>query len=154
MRPPGGGWIREDTGVYQGWEVTPFYDSLLSKLVSWGKNREEAIERMTRALKEYCILGVPTNIPFHSFTLGTKEFQSGDYSTAFIGSVFTPLMLSGRNDEGRIPAVLASLFAFWRDQERKRGVYMASAGTSTKAGAASSWAISGRREAMNRYPVR
>ncbi len=65
ITPPTGPGVRVDTGVYPGFEISPYYDSLISKLICWGETRGEAILRMRRALEEYRILGVKTNIPFH-----------------------------------------------------------------------------------------
>ena len=69
MFVPTGPGVRVDTGVYSGFEVTPYYDSLISKLIVWGETRAEAILRMRRALEEYRIIGVKTNIPFHQALL-------------------------------------------------------------------------------------
>ena len=83
-RSPGGPGIRVDSGVHTGYTISPFYDSMVSKLVSWGKNRTEAIERMRRALYEYIIVGVKTNIPFHKAVLRNPHFIKGELSTHFI----------------------------------------------------------------------
>jgi len=157
IRQPGGTGIREDSGIYQGWEISPFYDSLLSKLVSWGRTREEAIKRMKRALREYCINGVPTTIPFHSWALETREFLAGNYTTAFIDSVFIPSLGIEKEGGERMPAVLAGIFAFWRDQKKSSGLLSVSANheerrRERRRGYA--WAHSGRREAVDRFPGR
>jgi pyruvate carboxylase subunit A len=81
---PGGPGVRVDSGVYAGFEIPPFYDSLISKLVVWGQNREEAIIRMERALWEYQITGVKTNIPMHQVILQDDYFKRGEYTTHFI----------------------------------------------------------------------
>ncbi|MFC1930166.1 hypothetical protein ACFLW6_04865, partial [Chloroflexota bacterium] len=81
---PGSIGIRLDSGVYAGYTVPPYYDSLVAKLCSWGKNREEAMERMQRALYEYIIIGPITNIPFHLAVLENETFRKGDYATTFI----------------------------------------------------------------------
>jgi pyruvate carboxylase subunit A len=73
-----------DSGIYGGFTVPPFYDSLLSKLCVWGRDRKEAIERMKRALWEYRITGIKTNIPFHEVVLRNGYFLRGDYTTHFI----------------------------------------------------------------------
>lgn len=80
----GGIGIRVDSGVYSGYVIPPFYDSMISKLVSWGRNREEAIERMKRALDEFIISGVSTTIPFHRKLMDNKIFRSGDFDTGFL----------------------------------------------------------------------
>lgn len=65
-------------------QVPPNYDSLLGKLVVWGEDRTQAIERMKRALDETVIAGVPTTIPYHKLILDTPDFRSGDVDTGFI----------------------------------------------------------------------
>jgi pyruvate carboxylase subunit A len=83
-RSPGGPGIRVDSGVYTGYVIPPYYDSLISKLVAQGRDRNEAIARMERALYEYIILGVNTNIVFHKAVLRNRRFRSGDINTNFI----------------------------------------------------------------------
>ncbi len=81
---PSGPGIRVDSGIYAGYDVPPFYDSLLSKLIVWGRDRKEAMERMKRALMEYKITGIKTNIPFHEVVLKNDYFVKGEYTTHFI----------------------------------------------------------------------
>ncbi len=83
-RSPGGVGIRVDSGVYNRYVIPPFYDPMISKLVAWGRDREEAILRMRRALYEYIIVGVRTNILFHKAVMENPRFVSGDLSTRFI----------------------------------------------------------------------
>jgi len=83
-RSPGGVGIRVDSGVHTRYTISPMYDPMISKLVAWGRNRDEAIQRMRRALYEYVIVGVKTNIPFHKAVMENKRFQSGDLGTHFI----------------------------------------------------------------------
>ncbi len=83
-RSPGGIGIRVDSGVYNRYTITHYYDPMISKLVAWGRDREEAILRMRRALYEYIIVGVKTNIPFHKAVMENPHFVSGDFSTKFI----------------------------------------------------------------------
>ncbi|UCG82860.1 MAG: acetyl-CoA carboxylase biotin carboxylase subunit [Dehalococcoidia bacterium] len=82
--PPGGFGVRVDGGVYSGYAIPFYYDSLMAKLLSWGRTRDEAIETMKRALKEYHIEGVKTNIPFHIVALDNESFRAGDYTTNFV----------------------------------------------------------------------
>jgi len=81
---PGGPGIRVDSGVYAGFTIPPYYDSLIAKLCAWGKDRKECIQRMERALWEYQITGVKTNIAFHEVMLYNKAFASGKYNTGII----------------------------------------------------------------------
>ncbi|WP_421078197.1 acetyl-CoA carboxylase biotin carboxylase subunit [Methanothermococcus sp. Ax23] len=83
-RSPGGPGIRLDSGVYGGAEIPPYYDSLIAKLIAYGKDRNEAIARMRRALSEYMIIGITTNIPFHRAVMEESDFIKGDISTHYI----------------------------------------------------------------------
>lgn len=82
--PPGGPGIRVDTHVYAGYTIPPYYDSLIAKVIAWGKDREEAISRMKRALQEFDIGGVKTTIPFHLRVLENAFFRRGEIYTNFV----------------------------------------------------------------------
>ena len=81
---PGGHGVRLDTHVYAGYQVPPFYDSLISKLIVVAQTREEAILKMQRALDEYIIEGIKTTIPFHQRLMRNDRFRSGDFTTKFM----------------------------------------------------------------------
>ena len=81
---PGGPGIRVDTHVYEGYEIPPYYDSLIAKLIAWGRTRAEAIERMERALEEFVIEGLDTTISFHLNVIRSEDFQKGNYDTGWI----------------------------------------------------------------------
>lgn len=83
-RSPGGTGIRVDSGVYSGCTIPPFYDSMISKLVAWGRDRNEAVERMRRALYEYVISGIKTNISFHLAVLENERFLNGEFNTGLM----------------------------------------------------------------------
>ncbi|MCL2141972.1 MAG: acetyl-CoA carboxylase biotin carboxylase subunit [Methanimicrococcus sp.] len=83
-RSSGGPGIRVDSGVHTGYTISPYYDSMISKLCAYGQTRDEAIERMKRALYEYVVIGVTTNIPFHKAVMENEEFVKGNLSTKFI----------------------------------------------------------------------
>lgn len=83
-RSPGGPGVRLDSGVYMNYTIPTFYDSMISKLITWGGTRADAIARMKRALSEYIILGVKTTIPFHKAILRNPNFIKGDLNTHFI----------------------------------------------------------------------
>ncbi len=84
---PGGPGIRIDTHCFQGYEVPPYYDSLLAKVIAWGRDRAEAVARMQRALDEFTIVGVTTNIPAHKKILASELFRSGQVTTHLIDTV-------------------------------------------------------------------
>ncbi|MEG3439999.1 acetyl-CoA carboxylase biotin carboxylase subunit [Pannus brasiliensis CCIBt3594] len=88
--PPGGPGVRMDSHVYTDYEIPPYYDSLIGKLIVWGENRETAIKRMKRALRECAITGVPTTINFHQRILETPAFLAGDVYTNFIQEHLLP----------------------------------------------------------------
>ncbi|MEO2118041.1 MAG: acetyl-CoA carboxylase biotin carboxylase subunit [Methanocaldococcus sp.] len=83
-RSPGGPGVRIDSGVCGGAEIPPYYDSMIAKLITYGNSREEAIARMKRALKEYVIIGVKTNMPFHRAVLEEENFLKGNISTHYV----------------------------------------------------------------------
>ena len=84
LRTPSGPGVRDDSGVYEGWEVPLFYDPMISKLATWGATRGEAIARMQRALGEYHVGGIRTTIPFFQAVLKDEEFRQGDIDTGYI----------------------------------------------------------------------
>jgi acetyl-CoA carboxylase, biotin carboxylase subunit len=89
LQAPGGPGVRDDTGVFEGWTVPVDYDPLLSKLAVWGENRGEALGRMRRALEEYEITGIKTNLPFFRRVLAHREFIEGNFDTGFIDRLLT-----------------------------------------------------------------
>jgi acetyl-CoA carboxylase, biotin carboxylase subunit len=88
LRVPSGPGIRDDSGIYEGFEVPVYYDPLLSKLVAWGRTRAECIHRMRRALEEYQVLGIKTTIPFYQRVMTDPVFLSGNFTTSYIDDVF------------------------------------------------------------------
>lgn len=81
---PGGPGVRVDTAIYSGYEVTPYYDSLIAKLITWGEEREEAINKMSGALEEFIIEGIKTTIPLHLKIMNDPNFRQGDFHTHYI----------------------------------------------------------------------
>jgi acetyl-CoA carboxylase biotin carboxylase subunit len=85
--PPSGPGIRVDSHLFSGYEVPPYYDSLLAKLVAWGRDRPEAIARMLRALDELTVTGISTNIAFHKGVLASEVFRSGQVTTHLLDTL-------------------------------------------------------------------
>jgi acetyl-CoA carboxylase biotin carboxylase subunit len=139
LREPGGLGIRNDTGVYEGFEVSIHYDPMISKLVAWGATREEANARMQRALSEYVIHGPTTNIEFHRWILRHPRFQKGDFDTRFIQQEFTALPPRGDGLEN--VAIAAAVIAALDGEEAKPAARAAS-------GPASAWRAAALREAL------
>ncbi len=88
--PPGGPGVRVDSHVYTGYEIPPFYDSLIGKLIVWGKDRNTAIKRMNRALNECAVTGIPTTINFHLTLLNKKKFMEGKIHTKYVEEELLP----------------------------------------------------------------
>ncbi len=118
-REPGGPGVRVDSGVVERSEIPIYYDPMIAKLCTWGKDRQEAIDRMLRAISEYRICGVSTTLAFHETVLDHEKFRSGDLSTHFIDDYFADREFGVSEDEHilRAAAVAASLFDF---QDSKR----------------------------------
>ena len=88
--PPGGPGVRVDSHVYTGYEIPPFYDSLIGKLIVWGKDRNAAIKRMNRALNECAVTGIPTTINFHLNLLEKQKFKEGKIHTKYVEEELLP----------------------------------------------------------------
>ena len=88
--PPGGPGVRVDSHVYTGYEIPPFYDSLIGKLIVWGKDRNTAIKRMNRALNECAVTGIPTTINFHLTLLNKPKFKEGKIHTKYVEEELLP----------------------------------------------------------------
>ena len=88
MHIPGGYGVRVDKAVYTGYTIPPFYDSMIAKLITKGKTRQDAIKKMRHALDEFIIEGVPTTIPFHQRIFELPEFVAGDYDIGFVETVY------------------------------------------------------------------
>lgn len=116
LHEPSGPGVRVDSSLYLGQEITTYYDSLLAKVITWGPDRETAIERMRRALQEYTIVGVKTTIPFHLFALADPDFRAGRLSTDFLGQKALQLQEAGRHQK-----VLAALGAAVLAHQVQRG---------------------------------
>ncbi len=88
MHVPGGYGVRVDKAVYTGYTIPPFYDSMIAKLITRGKTRQDAIRKMRNALDEFIIEGVPTTIPFHQRIFELPEFIAGDYDISFVETIY------------------------------------------------------------------
>ncbi len=108
--PSEGYGIRNDSGVCAGFTVTHLFDPLLAKLIVWGSNRSEAIQRMQRALREYAIGGVATTIPFCNFVMKHKNFIHGDFDISFVEKHYKNMESTSSETNTRIAASLAVAF--------------------------------------------
>jgi acetyl-CoA carboxylase biotin carboxylase subunit len=118
VRRPLGPGVRNDVGIYAGAEVSLFYDPLLGKLITWGRDREEARLRMAQALEEYIVEGIRHNMPFHRWLVASEPFIRGEMDTGFIEKHFRPeLAEDDRDDVQRAAAIAAAIDAV---EERNR----------------------------------
>jgi acetyl-CoA carboxylase biotin carboxylase subunit len=141
---PTGAGVRVDTGVYPGFEISPFYDPLISKLVVWGETRAQAILRMRRALEEYRIIGVKTNIPFHQTMMDSLRFMGGQYDTRFVEERFSMAEPESADvSRKEIAAVMATLVAHQQAQRASQIVMRNERDTSN-------WKWVGRWERIHR----
>jgi acetyl-CoA carboxylase biotin carboxylase subunit len=149
-RPPDGIGVRVDSGVYQGAVVTVHYDPMVGKLIAWGADRREAIDRLRRALSEFVVKGIRTSIPFHQRVLRHPVFLEGRYDTGFIDDHMDG-GAGGVDEDGdeleaarRTAFVLAAIASYRRDKQRA-----AHARPATEQGRAEDpWKSFGRRAQM------
>ena len=141
---PTGPGVRVDTGVFPGFEITPYYDPMIAKLIVWGETRAQAILRMRRALEEYRIVGVRTNIPFHQTLMDSTRFMGGQFDTRFVEERFSMEGASESSEiEMEIAAILATLVAH---KETERAVQIVRGNERDT----SNWKWVGRWERMHR----
>lgn len=109
IRPQGAG-VRVDDGYEQGLDVSIYYDPMIAKLITYGKDRSEAIDRMRRAIAEYQITGVKTTLPFCDFVLTHPEFVDGSFTTKFVESHYDPetLKVQPTNEISEVAALIAN----------------------------------------------
>jgi acetyl/propionyl-CoA carboxylase alpha subunit len=139
LTTPTGPGVRVDSGIYFGSEVTPYYDSMMAKLIVLGETRGEAILRMRRALEEFRITGVTTTLPLHIQLMNSTRFQAGQIDTSFLEHTFnfnqTPTI-----ENIQIAAMAATMVAHQRNQQ---AILLHQGGPSP-------WRLYGRREALDR----
>ena len=142
---PGGPWVRVDSGVEEGSEVGVYYDPLIAKLVVWGETRDAAIRRMHRALSEYRVVGLKTNIRFNRWVMENQTFQSGKFDTRFINLEFIPDHLEDKNNESEISAAIAAVL--W-EQKRKSIPQFDMNAKPSQNGTQNSWKQAGRTRSL------
>jgi acetyl-CoA carboxylase, biotin carboxylase subunit len=122
LRAPSGPNVRDDSGVYPGYTVPTVYDPMISKLSVWAPTRPEAIARMRRALAEYVVKGITTNIRYLRAILAHPEFVEGNYDTGFLPRAHSALL--GRHDHalGEVALLASVLDAYQRDARRRRSL--------------------------------
>ena len=110
LRVPNGPYVRDDSGVVAGSEISVYYDPMISKLVVWGATREQAIDRMARALSEYHVGGIKTNLQFHRRVMRNAKFRAGKYDTGYIPRFKAELCPAGpeQDEEAQGAALIAT----------------------------------------------
>ncbi|KPK99607.1 MAG: hypothetical protein AMJ91_07210 [candidate division Zixibacteria bacterium SM23_73_3] len=146
---PSGPGIRVDSGLYEGSEVSLFYDPLISKLLAWGESRGEAIDRMKRALSEYRISGVATTIPFHLRVMENLKFQKGEIHTHFIEEEFEKEKLLEPEDKDELLKAVA-VFSALLDHQEKKDIKLVLSKTKSNE---SPWKIAGRKMGLRRHKM-
>jgi acetyl/propionyl-CoA carboxylase alpha subunit len=154
LAEPGGPGVRVDSSIYRGGKVSIYYDPMIAKLIVWAPTRAHAILRMRRALEEYRIIGIQTNIPFHLAVLNSMDFQRGRVDTRFVeqfmeGDWSGRKRANGKADE--LEEVAAMVGALVADRKKLAGGAVSAAaagdGAATLADG-SKWRIAGRRQSM------
>jgi acetyl-CoA carboxylase biotin carboxylase subunit len=152
MRLPDGPGVRVDAGVYEGAEVSLYYDPMIAKLATWGRDRHEAIARMGRALSEFRVAGeLTTNLAFHRWIVTNPRFIAGDFDTSFINREFNPNVLAAADDETGVAAILAAAVVAQRNH--KNGAAAPAANNVVNGAAAaipSPWRMLGRLDMLRR----
>jgi acetyl-CoA carboxylase, biotin carboxylase subunit len=149
LRPAAGPGVRDDGGVSLGYIVPVFYDSMIAKLVAWGETRDDAVHRMSRALREYEVLGIRTTIPFFLWLMQQPEYIAGRYDTAYLDRLLADR--NGRSfsettaEDEELASMAAALDAYLRSSAGPRG--SGGAGESGLHGR-SGWKQTARREAL------
>ena len=146
---PSGPGIRRDSGMYEGWNVPIDYDPLLAKLIGYGSDREQAIARLTRALNEYFVGGIKTNISLFRRILRDADFRAAKLDTGFLDR-----MLKRAEDkpvdskEAEVAAIAAGLFAVLGSTGAAHGEYTQEGGSRAIDKPDSNWKSASRREAL------
>ena len=115
-QPPHGPWVRVDSGVDRGGEISVYYDPMFAKLIVWGETRKDAIGRMKRALSEFRIAGVETTIPFCLYVMDHPKFIEGDIDIQFVGKHYDPADLPKPSEEQKIAAAVTAIL--FEDEQR------------------------------------
>ena len=117
LQIPSGPGIRVDLGIYQGYTVPIDYDPIIAKVIAWGRNRQEAILRMDRALRELVIQGVKTTIPFHRWLINHPSFVKGDFDTTFVDREYLQKRREQKDSFWEIACIAAAIRAYQKDRK-------------------------------------
>ncbi len=146
LRVPGGPGIRDDSALYEGYDVPIYYDPMISKLVAWGHDRSTALARMRRALQEYKVVGIATTIPLFQRIIEDPAFIAGDFDTGYLDELLQDGVLGpdhDRHDEiDDVAAIAAALHTFLREEARAFQIHN---------GSRSPWKLAGRNSGLRDF---
>lgn len=147
---PSGPGIRRDSGMYEGWTVPMDYDPLLAKLIGYGTDRDQAIGRLTRALNEYFVGGIKTNISLFRRILSNEEFRAAKMDTGFLDRLLKQKQDVGEVDPQvkEVAVIAAGMFAVLGTAAAGRGERAVLEDSAAKPGASSNWKSAARKEAL------
>jgi acetyl-CoA carboxylase biotin carboxylase subunit len=146
---PSGPGIRRDSGMYEGWKVPIDYDPLLAKLIGYGTDRQQAISRLTRALNEYFVGGIKTNISLFRRILHDASFRAGKLDTGFLDRLLKSAPEPARQEHADVAAIAAGIFAILDPAASGVSTHLPINGSAPSDGSpASSWKRSARLEAL------
>jgi acetyl-CoA carboxylase biotin carboxylase subunit len=117
LQIPGGPGIRVDLGIYQGYTVPIDYDPIIAKVIAWGRNRQEAILRMDRALREFVIKGVKTTLPFHRWLINNQSFTKGDFDTTFVDREYLRRKQERKDSFWETACIATAIRTYQKDQK-------------------------------------
>jgi acetyl-CoA carboxylase biotin carboxylase subunit len=138
LRVPQGVGVRDDGGIYEGAEVSIYYDPMISKLAAFGRTREEAIDRLRRALQEYEVGGIKTTLPFFREIVEDEEFIAGNLDTGFIARWQKRREKQSASEAEKDLAIIASALAYGKKQQTTAN------NSSNQKMRESGWAVAGR----------
>jgi len=146
LREPGGPGIRDDSALYEGYEVPIYYDPMISKLIAWGPDRPTALARMRRALQEYRVIGIATTIPLFQRVMEDPDFVAGRFDTGYLDTLLHHGALGPEHDRDAeitdVAAVAAALHTFLREEARAFQI---------RNGSTSAWKATGRNVALGGF---
>jgi acetyl-CoA carboxylase biotin carboxylase subunit len=137
-----------DSSVYAGGKVSIYYDPMIAKLIVWAPSRAHAILRMRRALREYRVAGIQTNIPFHLRVMQSLDFQRGRLDTKFVERLLGDGARSVQAADDNLEEIAAISAALVLDRKRQAGAASAGVAASTPAADGNAWRLAGRRQGL------
>lgn len=123
LQVPSGPGVRVDLGIYQGWTVPVYYDPIIAKVITWGRNRQEAILRMDQTLQEFAVKGIKTTLPFHRWLVNHPRFIQGDFNTTFVEQEYVKKKHGPKDSFWEIASIAAAIRAYQNDHKQTANHY-------------------------------